>query len=115
MGRIPAQAKNRSEMLDMLKNPMKSMSYRISLLARPLYNSWCKIRMRRFESLLNLRPSHAIDPNYAVLYLLYRMVRKKKPRIVLEFGSGCSTVILAEALKDNGEGFLFSLESDEYY
>jgi hypothetical protein len=45
------------------------------------------------------------------------MVRKRKPRTILEFGSGCSTVILAKALYDNQinsrrGGHLYSVDAD---
>ncbi|MBN3040147.1 MAG: class I SAM-dependent methyltransferase [Candidatus Omnitrophica bacterium] len=33
----------------------------------------------------------------------------------MEFGSGCSTLILAQALKDNKKGFLYSLEVSQHW
>lgn len=51
-----------------------------------------------------------------LLQFLYRLVRREKPQLVVECGSGISTVILAEALRKNGGGRLISLEHDpDYY
>lgn len=64
------------------------------------------------------RPANAIAPNFADLWFLYQNVRRRKPRVVLEFGSGCSTVILAHALYQNAtddvlkRGFLYSVDAD---
>jgi len=59
------------------------------------------------------RPSDAIPPDYSDLWLLFSLVRKKRPRVVFEYGAGCSTVVLAEALRQNGSGFLHSIDSEE--
>lgn len=69
--------------------------------------------------LFNRRPLGAIPPDYGDLAFIYRLIRFRKPKIVLEFGSGCSTIIIAKALLDNFrelnslKGFLFSMESSE--
>jgi hypothetical protein len=47
------------------------------------------------------------------LAFLYRLVRTKRPDCVLEFGSGFSTIAIAEALSRNGTGRLYSLETSE--
>jgi hypothetical protein len=57
------------------------------------------------------RPQGALWPVYTHLWCLYRMIRRRKPCIVLEFGSGCSTVIMAKALSDNKHGYLYSVDS----
>jgi hypothetical protein len=57
------------------------------------------------------RPQGALPPVYTHLWCIYRMVRKRKPCIVLEFGSGCSTLIIAKALSDNNHGYLYSVDS----
>lgn len=64
------------------------------------------------------RPDHAIAPDYADLWFLYQAVRRRRPRTVLEFGSGCSTLAMALALKENAaggapSGRLLSIESME--
>lgn len=63
----------------------------------------------------------AYAPVYSELFLLYDDVRTRKPKIVFEFGSGCSTFILARALYDNEKqepgsgGVLYSMESEEFW
>jgi hypothetical protein len=59
------------------------------------------------------RPSEAYGPEYADLWFLYWNVRQRKPEIILEFGSGISTVCLAQALVDNGSGLLYSVDDEE--
>jgi hypothetical protein len=47
------------------------------------------------------------------MWFIYRLVRKHKPKVVLEFGSGCSTVVIAQALADNGAGHVTSVDSQQ--
>jgi Methyltransferase domain len=61
---------------------------------------------------LHTRPRDAIPPDYSDLWFLYREVRRRRPTTVLEFGSGCSTVVLAFALHQNGDGHLWSLDAE---
>jgi hypothetical protein len=67
------------------------------------------------------RPDHALPPVFADLLFLYEAVRRRNPRFVLEFGSGCSTVIIAQALYDNHRrfsgvsGHLWSVDANEYW
>jgi len=68
------------------------------------------------ESILEFtskRPSWAFAPDYGDLWFLYGSVRKRRPALVLEFGSGVSTVTLACALKRNQLGYLYSVDGDE--
>lgn len=76
-----------------------------------------RLRERGYLALLASRPPEAFPPNCADLWFLYQTVRRRKPRTILEFGSGCSTVILAQALWENqqeadGTSRLYSVESD---
>jgi len=50
---------------------------------------------------------------YADLWFLYWNVKQRKPQIILEFGSGISTICLAQALVDNGSGLLYSVDDVE--
>ncbi len=52
-------------------------------------------------------------PDYADLFYLYAYIRAERPRRVLEYGSGVSTLVMALALEQNGEGRLVSLEASE--
>jgi hypothetical protein len=67
---------------------------------------WSKEQLTRrgLIKLLSTRPKHAYPPDHADLWFLYRMVRERKPQCILEFGAGCSTVIMAQALLDNASG-----------
>ena len=40
-----------------------------------------------------------IEPDYCDLYNIYKIVRKRKPKICLEVGPGYSTYIILKALK----------------
>ena len=79
---------------------------------------WSKRQMDRLglSALLANRPANALPPDVVDLWFLYRQVRKRKPRCILEFGAGCSTVIMAQALSDNGNGgHLYSVDAVPYW
>lgn len=59
------------------------------------------------------RGAGAFGPDFGDLWFLYNNVRKRQPRIILEFGSGISTICLAQALLDNGFGTLHSVDGDK--
>lgn len=64
------------------------------------------------DSLLaNLAPD-ALRQDPADLMFLYRTVGKRKPKRAIEFGSGQSTLFIAQAMHDAGEGHLWSLDAD---
>ena len=50
-----------------------------------------------------LRPEYSMEPAPCDLGILYRAVRAKRPKVILEFGFGWSTYVLAKALADNNE------------
>jgi hypothetical protein len=58
------------------------------------------------------RPIGSAPPNLYKLWFLYRLVKERKPGVILEFGSGYSTVTFAKALADNGAGHLYTVDSD---
>ena len=55
----------------------------------------------------------AISPDCA--NLLISFIYEHKPKVILECGSGVSTLLTSYCLKDIGEGHVFSLEHDEKY
>ena len=67
------------------------------------------------EQFLARRADTAFPPDYIDLWFLYAQVRKLQPEVVLEFGSGCSTVVLAAALERNGHGHLWTVETEEMW
>lgn len=60
-----------------------------------------------------LRSFTAFQPDLVDLYYLHAHIRAHRPRVVLEYGSGISTAVMANALALNGEGVLYSLEPSE--
>lgn len=106
-------------------NPREAIEYRIATpirwklraLLRPLGDA---IGRRSLGDVANVvdgfqsrRPGDAFKPDWFDLSLLYNDVRRLKPQLVLEYGSGVSTVVLAQAVRDNGSGRVVSLESDK--
>jgi hypothetical protein len=65
------------------------------------------------------QPAVAFAPDYCDLLFLYRSARQRKPKAVLEFGSGCSTVVLAHALwrnaADGSPGHLYSVDANQFW
>jgi predicted O-methyltransferase YrrM len=54
-----------------------------------------------------------LPPDYSDLWFLYQAVRTHRPTTLLEFGSGCSTVVLAFGLHQNGAGHLWSVDGEK--
>lgn len=52
-------------------------------------------------------------PHIKDLIRLHKIVRSKKPAIILEFGVGYSTIVMADALHKNGRGKIFSVDASE--
>ncbi|PWL16282.1 hypothetical protein DKP76_18270 [Falsochrobactrum shanghaiense] len=50
-----------------------------------------------------------------LLLFLYEFVLEKKPTVVVELGGGLSSLVIAAALKTNGQGRLFSFDHDAEY
>jgi len=46
---------------------------------------------------------------------LHMHIMSTRPRIVVEFGSGSSTLVIADALRQNGTGQLISIEHSDHY
>ena len=65
-----------------------------------LNGTW-RLRRLGYLDFTTNRPPGALAPQGGDLWFLYRLVRERKPQLVFELGSGCSTVILAQALYDN--------------
>ncbi|MEQ9641918.1 MAG: hypothetical protein RIM84_17980 [Alphaproteobacteria bacterium] len=77
------------------------------------------LAVRGHAGLFDRRPAEAKPPVWSDLWFLYRKVRERKPKVVLEFGSGCSTIVYAQALADNAEegapGRIWSLDADPHW
>jgi hypothetical protein len=82
-------------------------------------------QLRQFQALMSLYqmisfkappPSltgWAVTPELAVT--IYQLVRENRPSIVVELGSGASSIIIASALEQNGTGRLICIEQDADY
>jgi predicted O-methyltransferase YrrM len=71
-------------------------------------------RMRKLglDQLLKDKDSAAMDQDPADLMFLSDTIRQRRPKRIIEFGSGQSTMFIADALSRNGEGHLHSLDAD---
>lgn len=67
----------------------------------------------RFDAVSPWMTGWAATPEFAAT--LYDIVRDRRPRTVIELGSGASTIILAAALEQNGGGRLVSVDQDADY
>lgn len=78
-----------------------------------------RMRTEGLTTLFAKRPAEAMVPDWPDLHFLYRQVRRRRPTMVFEYGSGCSTLILAKALIENASegapGQLLSFESEEVW
>jgi predicted O-methyltransferase YrrM len=89
----------------------------------------CNLRAERvlrvngvlWDLLLRVSRSNAVTgAGYSDYLALYEQVRWHKPREVLECGTGISTVVLAQALRENeaegyGRGRVTSMEEDPFW
>lgn len=74
--------------------------------------SWLQRRLLHKTQLPPLR-GWACSPD--VLLRLHTHIVNTKPKVIVEFGSGASTLVIADAISQNGDGKLFSIEHSEYY
>jgi len=69
-----------------------------------------------YRRLFDGRPAEAYPCVPGDMLYLYQAVRDTQPEVVLEFGSGCSTIMISQALADNAQegkvGHLYSLDAD---
>lgn len=74
--------------------------------------SWLQRRLTIKGQLPPLR-GWAASPD--VLLLLHTHIGTSRPQVIVEFGSGASTLVIADALRQNGTGRLISVEHSHYY
>lgn len=73
--------------------------------------------LRDINAFCSARPGGSYGPDFMDMWYLYKDIRARKPKVVVEFGSGVSTVVFALALEHNclegaESGILYSFESD---
>lgn len=66
------------------------------------------------------RKAHALGFNkgykhYAKYSELYNFIKDRKPKFVLELGSGVTTLVALQAFKEVGSGTLISIDEDDYF
>jgi hypothetical protein len=96
-----------------IRKALKKAYYRVTVGERDRRRLRSAGALTPLRAFCRARPRGALPPDYTDLWFLYREVRRRRPETLLEFGSGCSTVVLAFALRQNGAGHLWSLESDK--
>lgn len=69
--------------------------------------------LRELRDFMARRPETAFSPDFVDLWNLHRCIQAKSPKVVWQFGSGLSTLVMAHALEKSGGGHLFALEPDE--
>ena len=74
--------------------------------------SWLQRRLTIKGQLPPLR-GWATSPD--VLLRLHAHIMSTRPQVIVEFGSGASTLVIADALRQNGCGKLISIEHSEHY
>jgi hypothetical protein len=63
--------------------------------------------------LLARRPANAYPYSGLEMWRLYYDMRRRQPETVMEFGVGCSTIVIAAALHRNNKGRLFTVDASE--
>ena len=90
-----------------VKNPIRWLAVEWGI---PLLRSIAKlhghVRLHRQGVLdaLRDRPDDAFTPNFADLWLVWKTVVERRPRTIVEYGSGASTVVMAHALSEVPKG-----------
>ena len=66
-----------------------------------------------FEAAPPLLTGWAATPEFALT--LYELVRDRRPDRIVELGSGASSIVMAAALRENGNGHLICVDQDPDY
>jgi predicted O-methyltransferase YrrM len=67
----------------------------------------------KFSKSLQKTRGWAGSPDF--LLFIAKVAQSKNPMVIIECSSGVSTVVLAQCLKLNGQGHLYSLEHDSFF
>ncbi|WP_346351646.1 class I SAM-dependent methyltransferase [Oceanimonas sp. AH20CE76] len=73
---------------------------------------WLQKRLKLKNQLPPLR-GWPVSPD--LLLKLHTYITEKKPKTIVETGSGATTLVISDALRQNGFGHLYSLEHLEFY
>jgi hypothetical protein len=72
------------------------------------------LRHRELAKLVMLN-TPSTGANFYDYWLLYSYIRRARPREVLELGPGITTLVIAQALSENGSGRVTAMEDVEHY
>jgi predicted O-methyltransferase YrrM len=91
--------------------------YVVKTMSRNLSQSLQNLDLLRHELQLDqpLPPLRGWAASPDVLLLMVRHVKRTAPAVILECGSGASTVVLAQAARLNGRGHVYSVDHDGAY
>ncbi len=73
------------------------------------------VRRHGLEDLLRNRPGDAFPWSPVEVWSLYQNIRTRKPEVAMEFGVGCTTFTIAEAMRRNGRGRLITVDSNRHW
>lgn len=114
----------KKNLLNFFNHPLFTIKLINKIVINFLFKEYVKKTSKKFFQNINkleyfsLGDKKEIEPEYDDLRNLYKLIRKRKPKCVLEFGSGFSTIAISLALKDNWEkdkvmGNLYTVDGNE--
>lgn len=115
---LPAESQAfKNNLLQAMKDNAGKVTKDLLLIQNRLYAqleslSWLQRRLAIEGQLPPLR-GWATSPD--VLLRLHAHIMATRPRVVVEFGSGASTLVIADALRQNGTGKLVSFDHSRHY
>ncbi|MDR2080481.1 MAG: class I SAM-dependent methyltransferase [Campylobacteraceae bacterium] len=71
--------------------------------------------VKRLKLQNSLPPTRGWPMSPDILLRLHEYIAFAKPQKIVEFGSGVSTIVICDALRQNGEGLLYSIDHLEHF
>ena len=104
------------KILQHFTNPILAIKFDV----RKIYYYYSYLYLIKFKKINLPKSDFLIMPDYIDLLNLYKLILKRKPKVVLEVGSGYSTFVILQALNDfklnkNEKKVFYSLEQDSWY
>ncbi|MDR2790769.1 MAG: class I SAM-dependent methyltransferase [Campylobacteraceae bacterium] len=78
------------------------------------HESFCWLS-KRLKLQYSLPPTRGWPMSPDVLLRLHEYISLTKPKKIVEFGSGVSTIVICDAMRQNGFGLLYSIDHSEYF
>ena len=116
--------KLKSKIFNLINHPLLTLSLFHKVLKNFFLKKYIEKNSKNFFVKNNLikyfeiNNQEELPPEWSDLKHIYSIVRKRKPLCIVEFGSGCSTLAIALALKENElkdkiSGRLFSVDGNK--